>query len=723
MKHFHYNVVVFKNHKITTRIAAILFCITFYPLNSLVLASDFDITQQRVIESTNQPDQWLVHGRTYAEQRYSPLNQINTETVKNLGIAWVFETDTNRGHEATPIVVDDIMFSTSAWSIVYANDAKTGEMIWKFDPKVPKEKAYFVCCDVVNRGVAVWQGKVFFGTIDGRLIALDAKTGEMIWEKMTVNPSQAYSITGAPRVVKNKVVIGNGGAEYGVRGYVSAYDADTGDLVWRFYTVPGYPEDGLEEGENEKNESIMKFAASTWGGSNWLEVGGGGTVWDSMAYDPELDLLFIGTGNGGPWEQSRRSPDGGDNLFLSSIIALKPDTGEYIWHYQTTPGDKWDYTATQHMILAELEIDGRLRKVIMQAPKNGFFYVIDRTNGKLISAENYVKVTWASHVDPDSGRPVKIESGNYEEELKLIFPGPLGGHNWHPMSYNPNTGLVYIPVLEMYFAYSKDEAFTFDERLWNTGIDSQTTIPPKNILQLATLIKSVRGRLSAWDPVEQKEVWRNYHTLPWNGGTLTTAGNLVFQGNSDGEFVAFQADTGKRIWSTDLKSGIIAPPITYNIDGEQYVSVLVGWGGMFALYAGMPSKYSGGPVNGKIVTFALGSDLSIADAPPVLEMPYPPESNANQVSIDNGEVKYHSYCFVCHGAGAVGGGVISDLRYMTAETHDKFSAIVLGGMYANKGMVGFSDILSEEDAEEIHAYLIQRAKETYYLERLNSFLK
>ncbi len=364
--------MVFKNHKIIIRIAAIVFCITFYPLNSLVLASDFDITQNRVIESTDQPDQWLVHGRTYSEQRYSPLNQINTETVKNLGIAWIFETDTNRGHEATPIVVDDIMFSTSAWSIVYANDAQTGEMIWKYDPKVPKEKAYFVCCDVVNRGVAVWQGKVFLGTIDGRLIALDAKTGEMIWEKMTVNPTQAYSITGAPRVVKNNVVIGNGGAEFGVRGYVSAYDADTGDLVWRFYTVPGNPEDDLEEGENQKNESIMKLAASTWGGSNWLDFGGGGTVWDSMAYDPELDLLYIGTGNGGPWEQSRRSPDGGDNLFLSSIIALKPDTGEYVWHYQTTPGDKWDYTATQHMILAELEIDGRLRKVIMQAPKKRF---------------------------------------------------------------------------------------------------------------------------------------------------------------------------------------------------------------------------------------------------------------------------------------------------------------------------------------------------------------
>ena len=715
--------MVFKNHKIIIRIAAIVFCITFYPLNSLVLASDFDITQNRVIESTDHPDQWLVHGRTYSEQRYSPLNQINTETVKNLGIAWIFETDTNRGHEATPIVVDDIMFSTSAWSIVYANDAQTGEMIWKYDPKVPKEKAYFVCCDVVNRGVAVWQGKVFLGTIDGRLIALDAKTGEMIWEKMTVNPSQAYSITGAPRVVKNNVVIGNGGAEFGVRGYVSAYDADTGDLVWRFYTVPGNPEDDLEEGENQKNESIMKLAASTWGGSNWLDFGGGGTVWDSMAYDPELDLLYIGTGNGGPWEQSRRSPDGGDNLFLSSIIALKPDTGEYVWHYQTTPGDKWDYTATQHMILAELEIDGRLRKVIMQAPKNGFFYVIDRTDGKLISAENYVKVTWASHVDTDSGRPVKIASGDYEEELKFIFPGPLGGHNWHPMSYNPNTGLVYIPVLEMYFAYSKDEAYTYDEKLWNTGIDSQTTVPPKNILQLASLVKSIRGRLSAWDPVEQKEVWKSYHTLPWNGGTLTTSGNLVFQGNSDGEFVAFQADTGKRLWSTDLKSGIIAPPITYSIDGQQYVSVLVGWGGMFALYSGLPAKYTGGPINGKIVTFALGSDLSITDGPPTLEMPYPPESNADEVTIANGEEKYHAYCFVCHGVGAVGGGVISDLRYMSEETHSKFSAIVLGGMYANKGMVGFSDILSQEDSKEIHSYLIQRAKDTYYLERINSFLK
>ncbi len=334
-----------------------------------------------------------------------------------------------------------------------------------------------------------------------------------------------------------------------------------------------------------------------------------------------------------------------------------------------------------------------------------------------------MKVTWASHVDPDSGRPVKIASGDYEEELKFIFPGPLGGHNWHPMSYNPNTGLVYIPVLEMYFAYSKDEAYTYDEKLWNTGIDSQTTIPPKNILQLASLVKSIRGRLSAWDPVEQKEVWKSYHTLPWNGGTLTTSGNLVFQGNSDGEFVAFQADTGKRLWSTDLKSGIIAPPITYSIDGQQYVSVLVGWGGMFALYSGLPAKYTGGPINGKIVTFALGSDLSITDGPPTLEMPYPPESNADEVTIANGEEKYHAYCFVCHGVGAVGGGVISDLRYMSEETHSKFSAIVLGGMYANKGMVGFSDILSQEDSEEIHAYLIQRAKETYYLERINSFLK
>ena len=720
---FYYNGVVFTNliknpgySQILSKFLPLVLYLLFAQANAM--ASDFNLTEERVIAS--EADQWLVHGRTYDEQRFSPLDQINTETIKDLGIAWFIETSSNRGHEASPIVIDGVMFATAAWGVVYATNAKSGELLWTYDPKVPREQAFFACCDVVNRGVAVWQGKVFLGTLDGRLIALDANTGELIWETMTVDDSKAYSITGAPRVIKGKVLIGNGGAEYGVRGYVSAYDSATGALMWRFYTVPDNPENGFES-------EAMRLAASTWSGNNWWTLGGGGTVWDSMAYDPELDLVYIGTGNGSPWNHEERSPGGGDNLFLSSIVALKPDNGEYVWHYQTTPGDNWDYTATQHMILADIEIAGNVRKVIMQAPKNGFFYVIDRTNGKLISAENYVKVNWASHVDLESGKPVPTGIGNYEKEDQLVFPGPLGGHNWQPMSYNPNTGLVYIPAIEMYFPFSKDKAYSPKQpkigELWNTAINTAVIAPPKGLLEMATLIKSVRGRLSAWDPVQQKEVWSNFHTLPWNGGTLTTAGNLVFQGTSDGELIAFQAQTGKKLWSKDLKTGIIAPPISYAIDGKQYITVLAGYGGVFALEAGLPPKYSGGPINGRIITFSLDSDLSLPNRPPNKKMPYPPESDADQITIANGEVKYHAHCFICHGAGAIGGGVISDLRYMNEDTHSKFNAIVLGGLYTDKGMVSFAESFTQEEAEAVHAYLIQRAKETYYLETLNSFLK
>ena len=342
-----------------------------------VHGADFQVNGDSIKESENNSQEWLSHGRTYDEQRFSELNQVNTENIDRLGIEWFADLDSNRGHEATPIVSDGVMFSTGAWSVVYAHNALNGELLWKFDPKVPKEKAYFVCCDVVNRGVAIWEGKIFVGTLDGRLIALNAQTGAVIWEKMTVNDSKPYSITGAPRIIKDKVIIGNGGADFGVRGYVSAYDTDDGEMAWRFYTVPGNPDEGFEN-------SAMEMASKTWKGAKWWEYGGGGTVWDSMAYDPDLDLLYIGTGNASPWNYKIRSPGGGDNLFVSSIVALKPETGEYVWHYQTTPGDNWDYTATQHIILADITIKGEARKVLMQAPKNGFFYVIDRTNGELL---------------------------------------------------------------------------------------------------------------------------------------------------------------------------------------------------------------------------------------------------------------------------------------------------------------------------------------------------
>jgi PQQ-dependent dehydrogenase (methanol/ethanol family) len=680
------------------------------------MSSNFDINTKKIIGAKSNQEEWITHGRTYSEERFSGLKQINEKNVSNLGIEWFHDLDSSRGHEATPLVVNGVMFSTGAWSVVFANDASTGELIWKYDPQVPREKAYYLCCDAVNRGVAIWEGKIYLGTLDGRLIALDAKNGALIWEKFTVEDSKAYSITGAPRIIKDKVIIGNGGADFGVRGYVSAYDSKTGEMIWRFYTVPGNPKDGFE------NEA-MKLAASTWSGSNWWEYGGGGTVWDSMAYDPELDLLYIGTGNGSPWNYKVRSPDGGDNLFLSSIIALRPDNGEYVWHYQTTPGDNWDYTATQHIILADLMIDGQNRKILMQAPKNGFFYVIDRLTGELISAENYVRVTWANKINIETGRPEKTALGDYEKEDRLVSPGALGGHNWMPMSYNPETGLVYIPTQELYLPFQKDKEYTFKKDNWNTGIDLTAINPPKNLLQLSLLVKSIRGRLSAWDPITQKEVWKKYQTLPWNGGLLSTAGNLVFQGTSDGELIAYNAMNGKKLWSYDLQTGIIAPPITYSINGKQYLSVVAGYGGVFALQAGLPPKYSGGPINGRIVTFALDSKQQLPKRIANKIMPKPPESMGDEASIANGEKVYHYQCHMCHGAGAIGGGVIADLRYMDKKTHDNFLAITLGGLYTNKGMVGFADKISEQDAKDIHAYLIQRAKETYYLETLNSALK
>ena len=683
---------------------------------NISIGSDFNIDAKKLIGANSNQEEWMTHGRTYSEERFSGLKQINENNVDQLGIEWFHDLDSSRGHEATPLVVNGIMFSTGAWSVVFANDASTGELIWKFDPQVPREKAYYLCCDAVNRGVAIWDGKIYFGTLDGRLIALDANNGELIWEKITVEDSNAYSITGAPRIIKDKVIIGNGGAEFGVRGYVSAYDSKTGEMIWRFYTVPGNPEDGFE------NEA-MKLAASTWSGSKWWEYGGGGTVWDSMAYDPELDLLYIGTGNGSPWNYKVRSPDGGDNLFLSSIIALRPDNGEYVWHYQTTPGDNWDYTATQHIILADLIIDGQNRKILMQAPKNGFFYVIDRLTGELISAENYVRVTWANKINIETGKPEKTALGDYEEKNRLVSPGALGGHNWMPMSYNPDTGLVYIPAQELYLPFEKDKEYTFKKDNWNTGIDMTAINPPTNLLQLGMLVKSIRGRLSAWDPIAQKEVWKKYQTLPWNGGILSTAGNLVFQGTSDGELIAYNAKTGNQLWSYDLQTGIVAPPITYSINGKQYLSVVAGYGGVFALQAGLPPKYSGGPINGRIVTFALDSKEQLPKRIANKIMPKPPESMGDVASIANGEKVYHYQCHMCHGAGALGGGVIADLRYMNKTTHDDFLAITLGGLYTNKGMVGFSNKISEQDAKDIHAYVIQRARETYYLEKLNSALK
>ncbi|HEY0301973.1 MAG TPA: PQQ-dependent dehydrogenase, methanol/ethanol family, partial [Rhizomicrobium sp.] len=425
-----------------------------------------NIDGDRVVRADDTPGDWLAHGRTYSEQRYSPLKDINADTVKQLGVAWEFRTNTVRGLESTPIVSDGIMFVTGSWSKVWALDAKTGRQIWFYDPEVPGKWGRYACCDVVNRGVAVWKGAVYVGTLDGRLVKLDARTGKPVWDINTIDRNRPYTITGAPRVVKGMVLIGNGGSEYGVRGYLTAYDADTGRQLWRFFTVPGDPRLPPED-------KAMEDALKTWndGGTThkWWEQGGGGTAWDSMAYDPDLDLLYVGTGNGSSWNRNLRSPGGGDNLYLSSIVALRPATGEMVWHYQTTPGDDWDYPATQHISLADLTIDGVLRHVLMQAPKNGFFYVIDRATGQLISAQPYTTITWSKGVDMKTGRPVEVPGVRYARNPSVQIPGPIGAHNWQPMAFNPGTGLVYIPVIDGNFIYAQQHTLAYRPGAWNAS--------------------------------------------------------------------------------------------------------------------------------------------------------------------------------------------------------------------------------------------------------------
>ncbi len=668
-----------------------------------IVAHTATVDGNRIGKADAEPGNWLAHGRDYGEQRFSPLDQIDADNVASLGLAWYWDTGTTRGLEATPIVVDGVMFTTGSWSVVFANDARTGELIWQYDPQVKREWGKYACCDVVNRGVAVWKGRVYAGTIDGRLIALDAGTGKLAWEKLTIDPERPYTITGAPRIVKDKVIIGNGGAEYGVRGYITAYDTATGAESWRFFTVPGDPAKPFEGKHLEQ-------AAATWRGGKWWDVGGGGTVWDSMAFDPALNLLYIGVGNGSPWNRYLRSPGGGDNLYVSSIVAINPDNGEMAWFYQTTPGDTWDYTATQHMILADIEIGGTPRKVLMQAPKNGFFYVIDRTNGEFISAEAYVPVTWASHIDKETGRPVENPEAHYANEMKTIWPSPYGGHNWHPMSYSPLTNLVYIPALDMNFKFAQNNAFQHEPGSWNLGVSTDYMIPSKTVEGQIADLRNVKGHLAAWDPVTQKEVWRVQHATSWNGGVLSTAGNLVFQGRSDGHFAAYAADTGKLLWETPVYNGIIAAPVSYTVDGEQYVAVMAGWGGAFALASGVPKHRDNVLQGGRLLAFKIGGATKLPE-PKVtpINIPTPPESKATPEEIAQGESLYHTYCSVCHGPGALSSGSLPDLRYMAPATHEAWDAIVRGGAFVGKGMAGFAHVLDEAQSKSVHAYVINQA--------------
>lgn len=659
--------------------------------------ADDKLVLDAVTQNAISTKDWPAHGLDYAESRFSKLTKINADNVSRLGLAWSYDLESTRGVEATPLVVDGVMYVSASWSVVHAIDVRSGQKIWTFDPEVPPETGKKACCDVVNRGVALSNGRVFVGALDGRLIAIDAKSGKKLWEQDT-RPSKdsPMTITGAPRVFKGKVIIGNGGAELGLRGYITAYDAETGKQAWRWYTVPGDPSKPFEN-------DAMEMAAKTWdpSGEYW-KAGGGGTVWNSMVFDPELNLMYIGVGNGAPWSQKHRSPSGGDNLFLSSIVALNPDTGEYVWHYQETPGDNWDYTATQDIIIADLNIRGTQRKVLLHAPKNGFFFVIDRTNGKFISAEPFVDgVNWASGYDPDGRAKVNPEARRTDKPIEVV-PTVFGAHSWHSMSFNPQHGLAYIPAQGIPLTLQHDPAWVgpgtnkpgqpMSGVGWNTAMLVNAE-PPKS---------KPFGRLVAWDPVAQKEVWRHEHISPWNGGTLTTAGNLVFQGTADARLMAFDAKSGKTLWETPTGTGVVAAPITYEVDGEQFLSVAVGWGGVF----GLAQRSSERKTPGTVYTFKIGGkakmpafvDYSLGKL--LAGVKYNPEHVAEGTGI------YVSNCVFCHGVPGVDkGGNIPNLGYVDESLIENLDKILFNGPLKDRGMPDFTGKLTAADVEKLKAFI------------------
>ncbi|HTQ35879.1 MAG TPA: PQQ-dependent dehydrogenase, methanol/ethanol family [Steroidobacteraceae bacterium] len=670
-------------------------------------ATSMPVDAARLAAAAGEPGQWLMDGRTYNAQRYSPLKGINETNVAQLGLAWYADLDTYRGVEATPLFVDGVLYDISAWNITTAYDARSGKVLWTYDPRVPREWGRYACCEPVARGLAFWKGKVIIGTLDGRLIALDAKSGTPVWMAATFDKSQPWSITGAPRVFDGMVVIGNGGADLGVRGFVSAWDADTGKFLWKFYLVPGDPSKGPD---GAASDSVMAMAAKTWTGE-WWKWGGGGTAWDSIAYDPELGLIYVGTGNGGPDAQLYRSPKRGDNLFLCSIVALDAKTGAYRWHYQEVPEEDWDYTCTSSIVQADLTIDGKPRKVLMQAPKDGFFYLIDRTNGQFISAKNHVPVTWTTGIDPVTGRATINPQAHYGTDPVLVTPGPGGGHNWFPMAYSPDTGLAYFPQYEGWFVYALDPDFKPQAFRSNGGWGGFTGAALKKRQALQKVAdEREKAALIAWDPVKQQIRWKVPLPHHGNGGVLATAGNLVFEGTTRQTFAAFRATDGRQLWEMPVQSAPVAGPITYELDGVQYVAVNAGFGGGAAQIERSIGRAENRAA-ARLLVFKLGGNVQLPPLAPAPPIPDPPPLHATEATVQKGAAIYARTCAQCHGPLAVGG--VKDLRQMSPETHAQFNDIVLKGLRLQKGMASFANLLSADDVEAVHAYLISRAQEDW----------
>jgi quinohemoprotein ethanol dehydrogenase len=641
---------------------------------------------------------WPGYGRTYGQQSYSPLAEINQGNVGQLGLAW--SMDLPLGNTATePVAVDGVLYFASGLSVVHAVDAVTGKPLWSYDPEVGKVAGLNLRVGWGVRGVAWWDGKVYVGTQDGRLIALDAKTGKPVWTQHTYGDDLAAYISGAPRVLGGRVLIGYGGSNGVSRGYVTAYDGRTGKQLWRFYTVPGDPSKGFEN-------KAMEMAAKTWSGE-WWKFGGGGDVWNSIAYDPETDTVFFGVGSPYPWNHRLRSQGKGDNLFIDSIVAVDGKTGAYKWHYQTVPGDTWDYDATMDIELADLTIDGKPRKVLMQAPKNGFLYVIDRTNGKLISAEPYVTVTWASKIDLATGRPVEAPGARYDQgKPATVAPSPLAAHNWLPMAFSPKSGLVYIPAVDFKVNYSEPSPS------WRPATDRNTDAGANMIGGPLIGEKPPAGALIAWSPVTQKPAWRVDYPTYLNGGVMATGGDLVFQGTVDGMFKAFSATDGRPLWSFDARAPMMAPPITYKAGGKQYVTVLTGLGMAYPMNAAALAgpgveRYGLDPRTQarRVLTFVVGGKQTLPPRPVAPPPPADPTFKPEPARFMPGAMAFSAHCLNCHGSLAVGSGHAPDLR-RSAIPQDRaaFVQIVRDGVLQAQGMPRFGE-LTDAQLDDIRYYV------------------
>lgn len=632
----------------------------------------------------DQPVNWTDHNGGTDEIAYSSLDQIAPSSVGRLGLAWSLDLADEHMLEATPLAVGGVLFFTGGRSKVYAVNAVTGKLLWSHDPEVWKHDPQKMQLTLpVNRGAAYADGRLFVGTVDGRLISLDARTGQVLWSVATTPSNPFQSITGAPRVFNGKVIIGQGGADRGARGYVTAYDQKTGTQVWRFYLAPG-------SADQNRGDPAMERAAATWAGRFW-KVGTGGGAWDSITFDSQLNRIYVGTGNNGKVDPSdpEGQTDGGDKLYTASIVALDADTGKYIWHYQINPGDTWDFDSTQQMLLANLVIDGHPRKALMQAPKNGFFYVLDRLTGKLISTGKIGKVTWAESIDPVTGRPVETDNARFKQGPVDIWPGMLGAHSWQTMSYSPKTGLAYIPYMQV--------GVRFGGSFQTVRADSEDE----------------KGALLAYDPLRQKVVWRVQHETYWNGGTLATAGGLVFQGTGDGFLSAYDAITGNRLWRFDARLGIIAAPMTYSVRGRQYVSVLVGYGASNAIgsFSNVGWKYGVHPR--RLLTFALGGTAVLPPTPgPDMKLT-PVDDPAfviDPADVRGGAITFRMNCIACHGDRAISAGVAPDLRESSVALDlASLSAVVRDGVLIERGMPRF-DQLTPANIRQIHAYVRANAR-------------